>query len=138
VADEHDTRRLCDESALRNLVCAVAHASDAGSLEEFGSYWTHDAVITFEGHDRVGHDAVVAAAVTRRSGGMGGPESAKKHLIGTLVVHHDGGDEAVVDSYVQLWHTAGPVPEVVQMVKYHDTARREPDGWKLSRREVTR
>jgi hypothetical protein len=138
VAAESDRERLADELALRNLICAVAHASDAGTLEEFGSHWTDDAVLSFEGVDQTGKDAVVATAVARRTGGMAGPQSAKKHMIGTIVVHHDGGDEATVDSYVQLWNTAAPLPEVVQMVRYRDTARRGSHGWKLSRREVTR
>ncbi len=138
MSDESCRERLADELALRNLVCAIAHASDTGTLEEFESLWTDDAVLSFEGVDQVGRAAVVATAVSRRSERMAGPGSAKRHMMGTIVVHHDGGDEASIDCYVQLWHTAGPVPEIVQMVRYHDTARRVANGWRLSHREVTR
>jgi SnoaL-like domain len=136
--DAGATPPVGDDLALRSLVAAVAHASDTGTLEEFAGYWTDDAVLSFEGVERHGREAMVATAAERRRAGLGGPGSHKRHLIGSLVVRPHGGDEATIDSYVQLWQTAGAVPEIVQMVTYHDTARRGPHGWRLSRREVTR
>ena len=136
-ADEALLRRVADELALRNLVGRIAQSSDMGTLEEYGDCWTEDAVMEFPNAPQKGRSNLMAAAKARRDVGQGGPASNSRHLISTVVVRCDGGDQATVDSYMQWWRSIDTSPELMIMGHYHDTVRREGDTWRVAHRVVT-
>jgi uncharacterized protein (TIGR02246 family) len=136
VTDTLNTQRLADELEIRNLVARLAQLADMGDLNEYVSLFTEDASWEMPGAPRTGRADIMAGAQDRRSSGTTGPGSNTRHVISTLSVHADGSDQATSDCYWLFYANTTSTASVQLMGHYHDTLRRDTDGWKLARREI--
>ncbi|WP_158566703.1 nuclear transport factor 2 family protein [Actinomadura craniellae] len=129
-----DTRAELD---VRNVIARIAHRSDAGDLTEYGDLFTADARWEMPGTPaKNGRAEIVAAAAARRAEGGTGPGSATRHLVGTTAVTVEG-DTATAESYWQFYADTTTAPALRLMGHYHDTLRREADGWRVAHRQIT-
>lgn len=136
MTDTLNAQRLADELEIRNLVARLAQLADMGDLNEYVSLFTDDASWEMPGAPRRGRADIMAGAQDRRSSGTTGPGSNTRHVISTLSVRSDGSDEATSDSYWLFYGNTTTAPAVQLMGHYHDTLRRQPEGWRLARREI--
>jgi uncharacterized protein (TIGR02246 family) len=136
VTDTLNAQRLADELEIRNLVARLAQLADMGDLDEYVSLFTEDASWEMPGAPRRGQADILAGARDRRNSGTTGPGSNTRHVISTLSVQSHGSDEAVSDCYWLFYANTTTKPAVQLMGHYHDTLVRQPDGWKLARREI--
>ncbi|MCU1644387.1 MAG: nuclear transport factor 2 family protein [Nocardia sp.] len=135
--DLDNTRRIADELEIRNVVAQIAHHSDDGPLELYGSRFTVDALWEMPGAAvRRGRGEILAAAVSRRNAGTTGPGSGTRHVITTVAVQVEG-DHAAAESYWLFYGNTDVEPELRSMGKYRDSFLRTADGWRLSRRLIT-
>ena len=134
--------RVADEVEIRNLVARLAHLTDSDSddLTEYISLFTEDAVSVHPGEaDREGHSQILERGRERRRIRNHGPGTHTEHITTTLWVRTDGGDTATaVSKFLFFAKTNVAEPTLLRMGRYDDAFRRTPDGWKLSRREISR
>lgn len=126
-----------DELAIRNLIARIAHAADMGDLDDYVLLFTADADWEFPGGPRHGREDIRTGASERRATGLTGPGSSSRHVITTLSVDVDGGDEATADSYWLFFRDTSTKPYIFNMGHYHDTLRFEDGAWRLARRDIT-
>jgi len=147
--DDPITRRLADESEIRNLVARLAHLADfAPVLDEYLGYFTEDAVWEYSEASRAmvtdgrpglrveGRAAIAADRQRLRGVGFQGPGTNTFHVNTTLAVRVVGEDEAEAESY-WLFVSGQDPPQVQKIGRYRDRFRRTAGGWKLAHREVT-
>ena len=126
-----------DELDIRNVVARIAHYSDMGGLDDYGSQFAEDASWQMPGTaPKRGRSEIQEAGAARRAEGVTGPGSQTRHVVTTVAVTVDG-DCAVADSYWQFYSDTATAPVLRLMGHYRDTFRREPDGWRLVERLVT-
>jgi uncharacterized protein (TIGR02246 family) len=126
-----------DEIEIRNVLARIAHYSDTGTLDDYGSQFTEDAYWELPGVPvKQGRAEIQAAGAARRAEGVTGPGSHTRHVVGTVAVTVDG-DAAVAESYWQFYVNTADSPELTSMGSYRDVFRRTPQGWLLARREIT-
>ncbi|MFD0690709.1 nuclear transport factor 2 family protein [Actinomadura fibrosa] len=136
-AGSPDARLVRDELEIRGVLARVARSSDMGSLEDYGSQFTEDAVWVMPGHPaRRGRAEIVAGGAARRAEGVAGPGSRSRHVISTVTVALDGAS-AVAESYWQFYVDTDSAPRLQSMGCYRDAFRREAAGWRLARRDIT-
>jgi hypothetical protein len=134
MAESHDP--LADELAIRDLLLAISMEADVGDLDGYGELYTDDAVVVSPTGTSEGRDAIVAANVARRAAGITGPGTGARHHV---VPGRDtlDGDRARVRSYFAFYTKAAGVTQLTVIGEYADEARRDPTGWKLTRRVCT-
>jgi 3-phenylpropionate/cinnamic acid dioxygenase small subunit len=126
-----------DELDIRNVVARIAHYSDMGELDDYGSQFAADASWEMPGTSpKRGRREIQEAGAARRAEGVTGPGSQTRHVVTTVAVTVDG-DSAVADSYWQFYNDTATAPVLRSMGHYRDTFRREPDGWRLAERLIT-
>ncbi|XVQ08266.1 nuclear transport factor 2 family protein [Spirillospora sp. CA-255316] len=131
-------RAVRDEVEIRGVLARIAMLSDMGDLDDYAAQFTEDAVWEMPGVPvRRGRAEIRAAGAARRADGATGPGSGTRHVIGTTTVEVDGGT-AVAESYWQFYARTGTEPHLQSMGHYRDTFRREPAGWRLAHRQITR
>jgi 3-phenylpropionate/cinnamic acid dioxygenase small subunit len=146
MADEMtiDVARVAAELEIRGLLARVAQLSDSGDIDTYLTLWTEDAVWEMTASPRAGlaastqrgRDAIVEGARARLQARADRPDTQSLHCLTTTAVAVDG-DNATVDSYF-LFVICGPSDVKLQNAgRYHDTARRTEDGWKLTHRMIT-
>jgi ketosteroid isomerase-like protein len=130
-----------DRVALRALVDAYAIALDRLDVEGFASLWTDDGVLTI--HED-GPRAQPTAEIRGRDR-MHLPFTrlrtyrATIHVVGTHLAE-GAPDGAVGTTYCQAHHLVarddGPPVDKVLTIRYRDSFRSEPEGWRFSHRRV--
>lgn len=139
MSDQDALTRLADELAIRNLVARFAHLADISGpddLDEYMDMFADGASWEMPGNERYGKPAILEGARERRQARQQGPGANSRHVITTLAVRVDG-DEAVADSYFLAVSDTTTSPRIGMIGHYHDTFRRQADGWKLARRQIT-
>jgi 3-phenylpropionate/cinnamic acid dioxygenase small subunit len=125
-----------DELDIRNIVAHIAHYSDMGELDDYGSQFAEDAYWEMPpAPPKRGRREIQEAGAARRAEGLTGPGSQTRHIVTTVAVTVDG-DAAVADSYWQFYSDTATAPVLRLMGHYRDTFRRDPDGWRLVERLV--
>lgn len=139
--------RVADELEIRNVIARLAQLADDGETDEYISLLTDDIAwvmpanpaIGLPASERRGHDDVAAGQRDRMAGGHQGPGSNTMHMVATISVHFDDGDDehAQSRSYFTYWGDTTTAPVVRTIGRYEDTFVRTANGWKLARRQIT-
>ena len=156
-SDETDFRamvqELTDELELRRLVARVNYTTDsAGTPESYADLFTEDALIEdpdtgpggkiafdkTEPYDRGRLGIIDRQRRIQRAGPYGrGVDSV--HCTAASLIEIDDDTATGRSIGLAYHHTAaeGNDKELVRIVRYFDTFRRTPDGWKIARRVIT-
>lgn len=134
-----------DRIEIAILIARIAQHADGGTPEEYISCFTADAVweladaggLPMAGGRVQGHDEILSGVRTRRADGIQGPGSHTRHDVSSITVDVDG-DVATSRAYFRYYTGTDATPAIVAIGTYDDTHVREADGWKLSRRVITR
>ena len=130
-------RRLADRAAIVDLGIAHAAAIDERDWNRLRSCYTADASADFEG---IGPLATYAD-IERACRTAIEPLSASQHLVTNADVAIDpDGNTADVRSSFHAQHVQAGTPGGDQFVvagTYRDRVVRTPDGWRISRRDLT-
>ncbi|WMD07136.1 MULTISPECIES: nuclear transport factor 2 family protein [unclassified Streptomyces] len=128
--NEAALQRLIDESEVRKLVQEHYRALDEANYDALHSLYTDDAVFEIGGQIQRGRQAIVDTPGTN----IGRAYEVTYHHIGQIYVDLDG-DEARGVAYVVAYH----LPNAAELMKHEDgggkfhvTARRTEDGWRLT------
>jgi 3-phenylpropionate/cinnamic acid dioxygenase small subunit len=132
-------------TGVHHLLARLAYATDEGSLDEYLACFTEDAELVVDdlriaipGSEAVrGSEAIRAAAVQRRVGNSSGPGSNKRHIVNTIHVQVDG-DAATSTASWLLFRDTNDIPSLLAMGQYRDRLRRDDQGWRITRRVITR
>ncbi|WP_322753545.1 nuclear transport factor 2 family protein [Frankia sp. Cas3] len=128
---------LADRGAILDVVAAYATALDTRTWAALDGLFTDDAVCTYGGSigDLTGQNAIIKSLRSVLE-----PLDATQHQITNSVVRVHG-DTAEHTAYVHAQHVRHGVPggELYTIgARYDDQLRRTPDGWRFTRRELTR
>ncbi|MBS1699049.1 MAG: nuclear transport factor 2 family protein [Actinobacteria bacterium] len=134
-----------DRVEIAMLIARIAQHADSGTPEEYISCFAADAVweladaggLPMSGGRIQGHADILDGVHQRRAEGIQGPGSHTRHDVSSIVVDVTG-DEAVSRAYFRYYTGTDATPVIVALGTYNDTYVREGDGWKLSRRVITR
>jgi 3-phenylpropionate/cinnamic acid dioxygenase small subunit len=140
------TGPVAPELAVRDVIAAIAHTCDWGTVDEYLEHLTDDAVWSMPPNPALGLDAttrtgraeVRAGVEERRRLGLQGPGSRTMHVVQTIqIVAVDGVDVTTRASWLYL--AARDEGVVVQSLgRYDDRFRADATGrWRLSERVVT-
>ena len=125
-----------DREQIVDLLARLAHATDQGTLQEYGACFTDDATLTLPGTAApvAGRENLLDSSQTRRAAGGVGPGSRTRHFVATTAVQVGDGTAAST-SYVVFYGTEGaPAPKA--LLVYSDRFRKTPAGWLVSERKV--
>ncbi len=119
-----------DQIAILALVARYNHAVDSGDVETRAATFTEDGVWDSETGGVVrGREAILAHARDRA------PHAHTwKHWTNNPVIEGDG-DAATIRQYMMLVGVDGAL-RIRMLGTYHDTLRREPDGWRFAYRKL--
>jgi len=137
--------------AVRNVLARIAQTADTGTIEEYLDNFTPDAEwvmpdnpsLGVAGSVRSGHAEIRAGVEERRGAGLQGPGSYSRHMVQTIAVTVESAtsatsaDRATARTYFSYFTDTLLAPKLASVGQYDDTFVRTPDGWKLSRREIT-
>ena len=140
--------------AVRNVLARIAQTADTGTIEEYLDNFTPDAEwvmpdtprLGVAGSVRSGHAEIRAGVEERRGAGLQGPGSYSRHMVQTIAVtlesaesatSAESADRATARTYFSYFTDTLLAPKLASVGQYDDTFVRTPDGWKLSRREIT-
>lgn len=132
-----------DEVAIADLLARLAIATDEGSLDEYADCFSEEAELVTDprlalpGRETLRGVAELRRATADRRAAGSGPGSGTRHVVSNITVSVDG-DTAESTAYWSLYRQAGGQPVLAAIGQYRDRFRRGPDGWRLSRREITR
>jgi 3-phenylpropionate/cinnamic acid dioxygenase small subunit len=118
-----------DRLAIHELVSLHGHLMDHGEFERLHELFTSDVVYDLRDYGRGelrGVDAIVGAA---RALGDGNPVA--HHVTNVVITGSDGEVVRVVSKGIGI-RADGSCGSLV----YHDEVRKEPVGWRISRRRV--
>ena len=134
---EDQIQRVADEIEVRNVLTRIAQLADDGSLDEYMSLYTDDAVWDAGAELGVkrGHAEILAGAETRRRRGTAGPGTHKRHVLTTTSVRLEGA-RAHARSYFLFYVDCDKTPRVELVGVYQDELHRTPAGWKLAQRRI--
>ncbi|WP_246098309.1 nuclear transport factor 2 family protein [Rhodococcus spelaei] len=132
-------------SEIQSLLARLAHLADDGTVEEYLSNFTADAVwqssanpaTGMAAQSRVGVAEIEAGVRARRASGIQGPGTATRHVLSTVAVTASGGDEATATAYWTFYVETTSAPRLSSVGRYDDVLRREHGSWRLARRVVT-
>ena len=129
---------VADELAIRNLIAQLAQLADDGALDDYIQCFSEDAVWGGANFgEKKGLEEIMAGAVERRGNGTSGPGTHTRHVITTTTVSL-GGDRASARSIFHFYTSTNATPTLQLMGIYDDEFLRADDGWKLSRRNISR
>ena len=126
-----------DRAEILGVIARLAHVGDREDLDEYSRLYTDDATWEYSSSIAHGSAAIIANARVARDGGRVGPDSGVRHVITTTSVVFAATDVAEADSYILVYATTTSPPTLRSMVRYHDTLRRLPDGWRVAHRKIT-
>jgi 3-phenylpropionate/cinnamic acid dioxygenase small subunit len=139
------TTNADDDVQIRTVLARIAQLADSGDLDEYLTLFTEDAVwampdnpsIGMLANEKRGHAEIRAGAEERRASGLQGPGTLSRHVLTTVAVNVESGDQATVRSYFLFVVDTTTTPSIRTMGQYDDVLVRTADGWKLSRRTIT-
>jgi 3-phenylpropionate/cinnamic acid dioxygenase small subunit len=134
---EAKLRQHADHLEIANLIARAALVVDMGSLDDYKGLYTDDASWEFPFGSRHGLPDIIQGARERRAVGETGPGTATRHVITTLTACLLDTDTAEADSYWLVYRDTTTTPTLRAMGHYHDTLKRQDDGWKIARRQIT-
>ena len=119
-----------DRMAILALVTRYNHAVDEGDVDTRSETFTVDGVWDSDTAGVVTtREAIRAHAATRA------PQAhTKKHWTNSPVIEGDG-DHATITQYLWLVEIVEP-RRTLMIGTYHDTVRREPEGWLFAERKL--
>lgn len=138
-------QEAADRAEIAMLLARIAQRADSGTPAEYIACFAADAVweladaggLPMAGGRVQGHEEILAGVLSRRADGIQGPGSHTRHDVSSITVDVDG-DTASSCTYFRYYTATDAVPVIVAIGTYNDTHVREVDGWKLSRRMITR
>ena len=129
-------REALDQHEIRNVIGKLARYADMGDLEDYVALFDEDAAWNMPGGPRRGRADIRAGAEERRAQGVTGPGTNTRHHVTSISVDVVG-DEASAESYFFFLSQTDKTPQLGLTGHYYDEFRRTPDGWKLSKRDIT-
>jgi 3-phenylpropionate/cinnamic acid dioxygenase small subunit len=125
-------QELRDRMAIRDLIMRYAHSVDARDFVGVASCFTADAA--YQGSLGVGTIADALDSLRVRMQRF----RVTMHFLSTQVIEL-AGDTARCETYGLVYHRLGEEEEnddLIVGVRYLDELGRQPDGWRIRRREV--
>ena len=132
--DRADVAGLADRAAVVDVCVRYARALDRRDWDLLATCFTPDAVVDFDGMDRI-EGAAALVAVCRS---VLEPLSVSQHLLGTHHVEVDG-DRARSECYLHAQHVRAelaPDDKYVIAGTYVDALVRTADGWRITHRRL--
>jgi uncharacterized protein (TIGR02246 family) len=128
--NEAALQRFLDESELRNLIQSLLRALDDRDFDALGPLYTEDGVREVGGRIYRGRREIVEGPKKF----LAAAYEATFHHLGQVYVDIDGDDATIVASIVayHLPKVAEPARHEDGGGKYHATARRTEEGWRLT------
>ena len=127
-----DLAEIADRIALRELVERYARIPDDRDYALVADVFCADATLAGPGFTLTGHDAIRAAMQSIEQ------YSATLHCVHNHLVEIDG-DQARGETWCianHLHEVDGQPHKLDWGIRYQDRYRREPGGWRISRREL--
>jgi uncharacterized protein (TIGR02246 family) len=125
-----------DQLAVRNLLARITYEGDSGDLDAYLTLFDDDAVWAMPGVQHRGLDAIRRGVEQRRSEGLTGPGSKKRHVLTTVEVTVKG-DEATARSTWLLVGGDGSQPALLHFGIYDDRLQKSSNGWLMVERSIT-
>ncbi|MFD4183747.1 nuclear transport factor 2 family protein [Rhodococcus sp. NPDC058514] len=132
---------------IQSLLARLAHLADDGSVEDYLSHFTVDAVwesapnpaTEMPAQVRTGHAEIEEGVRSRRASGIQGPGSATRHVLTTIAVTpgESDADEATTTAYWSFFVDTTTAPRLSSVGRYDDTLRRVDGRWRLAHRRIT-
>jgi hypothetical protein len=128
-----------------HIVAGIARSCDLGTIEQYLSFMTQDAVFEFPAmphlgvaaHVVRGHDEIRQGVVSRRSTGAAGPGSHTVHLISTTNAWTIDADTVRALSFFTYYGDTDKAPVLRTMGHYDNTFRKVDGVWLLSHRIIS-
>lgn len=136
---------VIDRQEIITLLARIAHLADSGTPEAYIACFTENAVwdltdaadLPMDVQRISGRAALLTGVHERRRAGIQGPGSHTRHDVSSIAVEVDG-DRATARSYFRYYRGTDSVPSLAAMGEYHDVFVREPTGWMLQSRAISR
>jgi len=137
---ERRLEELLDRGEIADLVARSLAAIDEGRFDDLRAIYTEDSSASAPGGQARGRDAIIAQVSRNHT-----PERRSQHLVGDVIVDLDSDAAQVrANIFAAFAPTApdvasplAPPVEVTFGTVYRYRAVRTPDGWRLSRVEIT-
>lgn len=129
----HEMSELADRLALRALAERYAFACDERDADALGSCFVDGATLVVHYHDRDAITIPFPEGAPRIATTLGQWERTL-HFVGNHRATIDG-DVATTVTYCFAHHISGS-DDHVMAIRYHDTCRRTPDGWRITERHL--
>jgi ketosteroid isomerase-like protein len=120
---------IADRWAIAETLSLVGHVFDDSRLDEIDAVFAADVVYDMSALGMPVITGIEGAREAARALGADGPIA---HLVTNVVIVGQDGDEVAVDSKGLLLMRDGTSTAVV----HHDVLRREPAGWRITRRLI--
>ncbi|MGW5383757.1 nuclear transport factor 2 family protein [Nocardia sp. NPDC003963] len=126
-------RELGDRAELTALVDRLAVALDDGDFEQFRTIYTVDATARTPGGEATGRDALTAQAARSHS-----PDKVIQHFVSNIAIGLATDTAEIRANLLAVFAPATtdaalPTPGFTLGEIYRFSARREPEGWRLTR-----
>lgn len=126
-----------DISNIKSLILLVAELADKGTVDEYITLFSDNAVWKLETSDEkiVGLKAIYDGSVERRKQKVTGPDSNTRHEV-TPVTVKIFGDVAQGHSELKFYTEISQGPKLTAQGRYQDKFIRTSKGWKLTYRSI--
>jgi 3-phenylpropionate/cinnamic acid dioxygenase small subunit len=115
------------DSAVRRTLAAYCQTLDDGRFDEWIDVFSEDVVLMVMGHRLEGRPAVRAFIEPTQQA-----EARGRHMLSEPLIDLDGDEARVTTDYAFVSRDN----RVLSSGRYHDVLRREPDRWRITRREI--
>ncbi len=119
--------KLADIADIRRVLAAYCQSLDDGRFDDWIDLFTEDCVFVVMGMRARGRHELQALIEPNQTDELRG-----KHMISEPLIDLDRDVAAVATDFMFISRTN----EVLQAGRYHDTVRRNPDGWRIAEREI--
>ena len=132
-------------STVCHLAAGIARACDLGTVEQYLSFMTEDAVFEFpaiphlgvEASTVRGHAEIREGVVARRAGGSAGPGSHTLHLVSTTNVWTIDDSTLRGQTFFSYYGDTDKTPVLRSVGHYDNTFRKVDNVWLLSHRIIS-
>lgn len=112
---------------MRRVLAEYCQTLDDGRFDEWIDVFTEDIVFIVMGNRLEGRAQVRAFIEPTQQADARG-----RHMLSEPLIDLDGGEARVTTDYAYV----GPDNRVASAGRYHDVLRRDPDRWRIARREI--
>lgn len=119
--------RPVSDSAIRRTLVEYCQTLDDGRFDEWIDLFTTDVEFTVMGRTLAGREEVRGFIEPSQQADARG-----RHLLSEPLIDMDGGEANVLTDYAFVARDN----TVSSSGRYHDVLRREPDRWRIARREI--